>query len=94
MPRSSGDQPKYLTCARALALLTGLAGSVTVCGTPRRRALMTAGRTLPTRAPRWAAMTAAPSGKGSCLRVETDATWPERRCRRAFRSWPGSWARG
>jgi MYXO-CTERM domain-containing protein len=31
MPSSSDDQPKYLACARALALLTGLAASVTVC---------------------------------------------------------------
>ena len=30
MPKSSGDEPKYLTCTRALALLTGLAGGVTV----------------------------------------------------------------
>jgi MYXO-CTERM domain-containing protein len=29
MPRSSEEQPKYLMCVRALALLTGLAGSVT-----------------------------------------------------------------
>jgi hypothetical protein len=28
MPSSSEDQPKYLMCVRALALLTGLAGSV------------------------------------------------------------------
>ena len=32
MPSSPEDQPKYLTCARALALLTGLAGSVTAGG--------------------------------------------------------------
>jgi MYXO-CTERM domain-containing protein len=32
MPSSSEDQPKYLTCARALALLTGLAGSVATSG--------------------------------------------------------------
>jgi MYXO-CTERM domain-containing protein len=31
VPNSSDDQPKYLRCARALALLTGLAGSVTAC---------------------------------------------------------------
>ena len=31
MPRSSEEQPKYLMCVRALALLTGLAGSVTAC---------------------------------------------------------------
>ena len=31
MPSASEDQPKYLMCVRALALLTGLAGSVTAC---------------------------------------------------------------
>ena len=30
MPKSSGNEPKYLTCTRALALLTGLAGGVIV----------------------------------------------------------------
>lgn len=32
MPKSSGNEPKYLTCTRALALLTGLAGGVTAAG--------------------------------------------------------------
>ena len=32
MPRSSGKEPKYLMCTRALALVTGLAGGVTIAG--------------------------------------------------------------
>jgi MYXO-CTERM domain-containing protein len=32
MPNSSEHRPKYLTCTRALALLTGLAGSVAASG--------------------------------------------------------------
>ena len=34
MPRSATDQPKYLMCARALALLTGLAAGAAGCGSP------------------------------------------------------------
>lgn len=32
MPRSSTDRPKYLMCARALALLSGLAAGAAGCG--------------------------------------------------------------
>ena len=43
MPSSVKDQPKYLRCTRALALVTGLAGGVTIAGSTASAAIYAGG---------------------------------------------------
>ena len=102
MPRSSEEQPKYLMCVRALALLTGLAGSVTACeGTAG--ASVYDGGPVGVAVQLDAADADSPAGvydggfHGVLVMLKSGCDCDlggAPRVSRAFRSWPGSWGRG